>query len=83
MDIGYFGRVLHLNVEKMSKKEVETGSISFTKIGLDIASVTHPDIVKNSNGVYANGYIDEFYHYIVEKFYEQGIILSEPLSNKN
>lgn len=44
--------------------------------------VTHPSIASSSNGIYADEYIDDFFHYIVEDFYKQGIVLSEPLSNK-
>lgn len=82
IDIAYFGRILNLNVEKMTKKEVKTGVISFTKIGIDIATVTHPSILSKLDITYGDEYIDKYYHYIVEKFYKQGIVLSEPLSNK-
>ncbi|RLA59698.1 MAG: hypothetical protein DRQ78_10325 [Epsilonproteobacteria bacterium] len=78
--IGYYGRILNLNFKNIPKKELKTGSVVLTKIGLDLAQVNHPNIYKRTND--KNEYSDDFYHYIVEKFFKATVILSEPLSNK-
>ncbi len=78
MDIGYYGRVLQLNFE--NSKTIKTGFVNLTKIGKDIAKVSHPDVDKIE--IECEEYIDEYYHYIVNELYKQNVIMSEPLSNK-
>ncbi|NVJ54127.1 MAG: DUF2806 domain-containing protein [Campylobacteraceae bacterium] len=78
--IFYYGRQLTLNLNNVNKNMVAIGFVNLTKIGTDIAIVSHPNIFKI--GIVGKEYIDEYYHYIVEKFYKQKIILSEPIANK-
>lgn len=78
--IGYYGRILSLNFKNIPKKEINSGVAVLTKIGADLAHISHPNIYKKTND--KNEYDDEFYHYIVEKFFKENVILSEPLSNK-
>jgi len=78
----YFGRILNLNLKNMINKEITIGMVIFTKIGQDILNLTYRNLDLNMKGKYIDGYMDEYYHYIVKKIYEQKIILSEPLSNK-
>jgi len=82
LTIGYFGRMLNLDLKNVVGKEIKTGVVSFTKIGQDILKLTYRNLDLNMKGKYIDGYMDEYYHYIVKKMYEQKIILSEPLSNK-
>lgn len=65
--IEYFGRILELNLEKMIKKEINIGIVSFTKIGQDILSLIYKDSGSSIQGKYVNSYMDEYYHYIVKK----------------
>lgn len=78
--IGYYGRILNLDFTKMLAKELKNGHVNLTKIGSDLAQVSHPNIFQKTDG--QNEYIEEFYHYIVEKLFKTNILLSEPLSNK-
>jgi len=78
--IGYYGRILNLDFKNVSKKEIETGTATLTKTGLDLAQVNHPNIYKKTDD--KDEYIDSFYHYIVEKLFKTNLILSEPLHNK-
>ena len=80
LDVAYYGRVLTLNFQGMPSKDIKTGSVNLTRIGTDLARVSHPNISKNTYST--DEYEDEFYHYIVEKFFKEKIILSEPLTNK-
>lgn len=77
-NIIYYGRVLNLNLEK--SKTIQTGVVNLTKIGKDLIKVSKPDF--NKMAIVSKDYIDEYYHHIVKNFYDQGIILSEPLNNK-
>lgn len=77
-NIGYYGRIL--NLKNIKSKNISIGHVCLTKIGLDLAKVTHPNIYKKTDN--KNEYLDDFYHYIIEKLFKQNIILSEPLSNK-
>lgn len=78
--IGYYGRILNLDFKNVPKKEIKTGTAILTKIGLDLAQVNHPSIYNKTDD--KDEYIDEFYHYIVEKLFKANLLLSEPLSNK-
>jgi len=78
--IGYYGRILNFDFKNIPKKEIKTGTAVLTKTGLDLAQVNHPNIYKKTDD--KDEYIDDFYHYIVEKFFKAKVILSEPLSNK-
>lgn len=78
--IGYYGRLVNVEFKNLEKKDINIGCVDLTKIGLDLAKVTHPNIYKKTDN--KNEYLDNFYHYIIEKLFKENIILSEPLSNK-
>lgn len=80
IDIGYYGRILKLNLSKHTSKDMKIGFASLTKIGKDLAQINHPNIYIKTND--KTEYDDDFYHYIVAKIFKENIILSEPLSNK-
>lgn len=80
ISIRYFGRVLNLDFKNINPYEIQTGMVNLTKIGADLARVNYPNMKEATNN--RNEYIDDFYHYIVEKIFKKNIILSEPLSNK-
>jgi hypothetical protein len=79
--IFYYGKQLILNLKNIHQNMISTGFVNLTKIGTDIAMVSHPNIFKL--GKLGEEYIDDYYHYIVEELYKQKIILSEPLLNKD
>jgi hypothetical protein len=78
--IAYYGRILNLDFKNTPKKEIQTGVAMLTKIGTDLAQVSHPNIYAKTDS--QNEYIEEFYHYIVQKFFQANILLSEPLTNQ-
>lgn len=78
--IGYYGRILNLDFTKMPAKELKNGHVNLTKIGSDLAQVSHPNLYQKTDSQHE--YIEEFYHYIVQKLFQSNILLSEPLTNK-
>lgn len=80
ISIGYYGRILDLDFKSTPQKEIQTGVAILTKIGTDLAQVSHPNIYKKTDN--KTEYDDEFYHYVVTNLFKQNIVLSEPLTNK-
>ena len=78
LNIGYYGRILNLNFQNI--ESVKVGNVSLTKIGVDLLKISHPSV--NKTFIQCEEYDDEYYHYIVNEFYKQKIILSGPLENR-
>jgi len=80
ISIGYYGRVLNLDFTNKSPKEIQIGQVLLTKIGSDLLKASHPNILYKFSS--SHEYIDKYYHEILNYFNKQGVILSEPLENK-
>lgn len=65
--IFYYSRELQIEFNKDKDNEISAGDVQLTNIGKELALIT------NSNK------LDEFYDYVIEKYYKDELKLSEPL----
>lgn len=79
-NISYCGRLVTLKFPNNQNNELFIGYISLTKIGKDIMHT----INQNLFNIYVHNPIfsEEYYNYILNSFYKNNIIISEPLENK-
>ena len=81
INISYCGKLLTLKFPNLEYNELSVGYISLTKIGKDIMNTINKDLF---NTFTYNSYFSEnYYDYVIRVFYQNNIIVYEPLENKN
>lgn len=80
INISYSSRLLILKFPNSEFNKLSIGYVSLTKTGKDIMNTINKDLFNIFT--YNSNFSEEYYNYVLSKFYKANIILSEPLENK-
>lgn len=80
INISYCSRLVTLKFPNSEFYKLSIGHVSLTKIGKDIMNTINKDLFNIYT--YNSNFSEEYYNYVLSKFYKANIIVSEPLENK-
>jgi hypothetical protein len=80
LNISYCGRLVTLKFPNSESNKFSIGHVSLTKIGDDLMNTINKELF--TTFTYNSDFSEEYYTYILNKFYKANIIISEPLENK-
>ncbi|MFW3441403.1 DUF2806 domain-containing protein [Aliarcobacter butzleri] len=80
INISYCGRVITLKFPINTDNKLSIGHVSLTKTGKDIMNTINKDLFNIY--IYNPIFSEKYYNYILNSFYKNNVIISEPLENK-